>query len=116
MTLVQNHLQQLSGNRYWFFILAALFLAACSPKIRPVTQKPEAPEEVAKTDKPAVKFEQASISLLVPFRLNEIKLKTATKAEVERAAMAIDFYQGFKLGIDSAAATGQNSKLKVFDI
>lgn len=115
MTLVQNPLQQLSGNRYWFFILAALFLAACSPKIKPVTQKPEVPKEVAKTEKPAVKFEQASISLLVPFRLNEVKLKTATKADVEKAAMAIDFYQGFKLGIDSAAATGQNFKLKVFD-
>lgn len=115
MTLVQNHLRQLSGNRYWFLILAALFLAACSPKIKPVTQKPEVPKEVAKTEKTAVKFEQASISLLVPFRLNEIKLKTATKADVEKAAMAIDFYQGFKLGIDSAAATGQNFKLKVFD-
>jgi hypothetical protein len=115
MTLVQNHQQQLSGNRYWIFMLSVLFLSACSPKIRPESKKPEAPKEVAESEKPAAKFEQTSISLLAPFRLNEIKLKTATKAEVEKAAMAIDFYQGFKLGIDSAAASGQNFKLKVYD-
>ena len=115
MTLAQNHLQQLSGNKYWILVLTVLFLSACSPKIKPVAKKPEAPTEVTKPERPAPKFEQANISLLAPFRLNEIKLKTATKAEVEKAAMAIDFYQGFKLGVDSAAASGQNFKLKVFD-
>ncbi|ACU03215.1 ABC transporter substrate-binding protein [Pedobacter heparinus] len=115
MTLAQNHQLLLSGNKYWILILSVLFLSACSPKIRTESKQPEVPKEVPKTEKPAAKFEQASISLLAPFRLNEIRLKTATKAEVERAAMAIDFYQGFKLGIDSAAASGQNFKLKVYD-
>jgi len=115
MILAQNHQPQLSGNKYWIIILSALLLSACSPKIKPVTKKPEPPKQVEKIEKPAEKFKQANISLLVPFRLNEIKLKTATKAEVEKAAMAIDFYQGFKLGVDSAAALGQNFKLKVYD-
>lgn len=115
MTLAQNHQQQLSGNKYWILALLVLILSACSPKIRTESKKPEVPREVPKTTKPAVRFEQASISLLAPFRLNEIRLKSATKAEVEKAAMAIDFYQGFKLGIDSAAASGQNFKLKVYD-
>lgn len=115
MILVQNPLQQLSGNKYWIIALSALFLSACSPKIRTETKKPETPKKVEKIEKPAAKVKQATISLLAPFRLNEIKLKTATKAEVEKAAIAIDFYQGFKLGVDSAAASGQNFKLKVYD-
>lgn len=115
MILVQNHQPLLSGNKYWIIILSVLLLSACSPRTRPVGKKPEPPKIIGKTEKPALKLKQANISLLVPFRLNEINLKTATKAEVEKAAMAIDFYQGFKLGIDSAAALGQNFQLKVFD-
>jgi hypothetical protein len=115
MILVQNPLLQLSGNKYWIIVLSALFLSACSPKIRPETKKPETPKKVEKIEKPALKVKQATISLLVPFRLDEIKLKSATKADVEKAAIAIDFYQGFKLGVDSAAAAGQNFKLKVYD-
>ncbi|TKC61413.1 amino acid ABC transporter substrate-binding protein [Pedobacter hiemivivus] len=115
MILVQNPLLQLSGNKYWIIVLSALFLSACSPKIRPETKKTETPKKVEKIEKPALKVKQATISLLVPFRLDEIKLKSATKADVEKAAIAIDFYQGFKLGVDSAAAAGQNFKLKVYD-
>jgi hypothetical protein len=115
MILVQNHQPQLSGNKYWIIILSALLFSACSPKIRPETKQPETPKQVEKKEKPAEKFKQANISLLVPFKLNEINLKTVTKSEVEKAAMAIDFYQGFKLGVDSAASNGQNFKLKVYD-
>ena len=105
MILVQNPLLQLSGNKYWIIVLSALFLSACSPKIRPETKKPETPKKVEKIEKPALKVKQATISLLVPFRLDEIKLKSATKSDVEKADIAIDFYHGFKLGVDSAAAS-----------
>lgn len=115
MTLVQNHQRPLSGNRYWLVCMAGILLSACSPKIKPVTKKPETPKETKPVEKAAARFTEANIALLVPFRLNEIKLKTAAKSDVEKAAMAIDFYQGFQLGIDSAAAKGQNFKLKVYD-
>ncbi len=118
MILVQNHLLPLSGNKNWVLILTVLLFSACSPKIRPpvIGPKPEKPKVVEQTTKPvSKKFKQANIALLVPFRLNEINLKTATKADVEKAAMAIDFYQGFKLGVDSAAASGQDFKLMVYD-
>jgi len=116
MTLVQNHQLPLSGNKYWLICMVGILLSACSPKIKPVTKKPEVPKEVKVPEKTVSRFSEANIALLVPFRLNEIKLKTAVKADVEKAAMAIDFYQGFKLGVDSAAAVaGQNFKLKVFD-
>lgn len=115
MILVQNHQPLLSGSKYCLFLLFVLLLSACSPKIKNVIKKPEPPAVVEKTIKPALLLKQATISLLVPFRLNQINLKTATKAEVEKAAMAIDFYQGFKLGVDSAAELGQDFKLMVFD-
>ncbi|WP_421938668.1 ABC transporter substrate-binding protein [Pedobacter sp.] len=102
--------------KYWFLVLGCVFLAACSPKIR--TPKPESkPTEKEKVaeKKPVKRFSQANISLLVPFKLNEVNLKTATKADIEKFAMPIDFYQGFKLGIDSVAASGLNFKLNVFD-
>jgi len=105
-------------NGYWILLLFTLVLGACSPKIRtpkPPTSKPVEKEKPEEKKKPVKKFTQASISLLAPFRLDEINLKTATKADVEKYAMPIDFYQGFKLGIDSAAASGLNFKLNVFD-
>lgn len=92
-------------------------LGACSPKTRPVKKEVAKPvvKEKPIEKKVIKKFSQAKISLLVPFRLNEINLKTATKAEIEKYAMPIDFYQGFKLGIDSASTSGLNFKLNVFD-
>ncbi len=102
--------------KYFIFIFT-VFAAACSPKVRPVVvNKPVVnnpkPETVAK---PVKKFTEASVSLLVPFKLNRISLKTATKAQLENADMAIDFYQGVKMGIDSASSLGLNFKLNVFD-
>ena len=103
---------------YYKLLMAFLILtfAACSPKVNTTVKKPEKVEDkVVKTDKAAKKFTAADISLLVPFKLNQINLKTATKTQIQRTDMAIDFYQGVKLGIDSAAATGLNFKLNVFD-
>jgi len=102
---------------YGLPVLLMLVLSACSPKVRtpkPETSKPAEKEKPA-DKKPIKKFTQASVSLLVPFKLDELNLKTATKADIEKYAMPIDFYQGFKLGLDSAAAQGLNFKLNVFD-
>lgn len=104
-------------TKYFKLIGALLILlaAACSPKVNNTVKKPGAETNVAKAEKPVKKFTQADIALLIPFKLNEINLKTATKAQLDRANMAIDFYQGVKLGIDSATALGLNFKLDVFD-
>ncbi|NTE02982.1 amino acid ABC transporter substrate-binding protein [Agrobacterium tumefaciens] len=106
----------LKGN-YWFLILFALLFAACSPKVRTSKKDTAKQKEKEKLEekKPVKKFSQANVSLLVPFKLDELNLKTATKADVEKFAMPIDFYQGFKLGLDSAASSGLNFKLNVFD-
>ncbi|MCX2572905.1 ABC transporter substrate-binding protein [Pedobacter sandarakinus] len=103
---------------YWLLVSMIIMLSACSPKTltpkKPTVPKPIEKEQPAEK-KPVKKFSQANISLLVPFQLDEINLKTATKSDIEKFAMPIDFYQGFKLGIDSAAASGLNFKLNVFD-
>lgn len=116
MTLVQNHQQQLSGNKFWCIIFMSCFLMACSPKVttRKAPQKDAGaqPAAVVKTEK---KFTDASIALLIPFNLNTTNIQSGTKAEMEKSVMAIDFYQGFKMGVDSAAASGLNFRLKVLD-
>jgi hypothetical protein len=97
-------------------VLICLAVYACSPKVKPVVNKPVVPKnEPQNVAKPVKKFTEASISLMLPFKLNQLNLKTATKAQVENADMAIDFYQGVKMGIDSASNLGLNFKLNVFD-
>lgn len=97
-------------------LVAAAILVGCSPKITSTPAKPtQKLETKSKDEKPAKRFTEAKISLLIPFKLDQINLKTATKAQLERADMAIDFYQGVLLGLDSAAATGLNFKVDVFD-
>lgn len=96
----------------WLLLLAMVM--ACSPKMRTVVNVPKKqPETIPILS--SNKFAEANISLLIPFRLNHFNLKTATKAQMEKANLAIDFYQGVKFGFDSAAAFGLNFKLNVFD-
>ncbi|MES2455562.1 MAG: amino acid ABC transporter substrate-binding protein [Bacteroidota bacterium] len=118
MILAQNPLPRLSGSKYYLGLLLGLFLFACSPKVRKQTET-KIPDQISTNEKPvekpAAKFSQARIALLVPFHLSEVNLKTATRTEVEKSAMAIDFYQGFKMGLDSASGSGLNFALSVYD-
>lgn len=108
----------------FIFSSMAMLFTGCSSKItrtkKPTTTieaKPvEQPNKADKDSKPTKqRFTEAGISLLLPFKLNDINLKTASKEEVEKHAMPIDFYQGFKLGIDSASTFGLNFRLNIFD-
>ncbi|WAC40360.1 ABC transporter substrate-binding protein [Pedobacter sp. SL55] len=112
MILVRNRQQLLSGNKLLAVLTFIAVLASCSPKItKPVVKTPAKPVE----QKTAAKFTQGNISVFVPFQLNKFNLKTVTKAQIGKADMALDFYQGLMLGIDSAANTGLNFKVNVFD-
>ncbi len=104
------------NKHFKLLLFSILVLAACSPKvIQPVVKPAVEPKIEPKLVQPVKNFTEASISLLIPFKLNQLNLGNATKAQLERADMAIDFYQGVKLGVDSAAAMGLNFKLNVFD-
>jgi len=114
MILVRNRQLQLNGNKLLGLLALALIalLASCSPKItKPVVKTPAKPVE----QKDAVRFTQGNISVFIPFQLNKFNLRNVTKAQISKADMAVDFYQGLMLGIDSAANSGLNFKVNVFD-
>lgn len=119
-------------------LLPALFFVACSPKIRPVANVPrdnsaaenkavkEAQEKAAvkKADslkavaeKPVVKTARIpSIALLLPFHLDQLDPNNNFSGQnLVKTDIAIDFYEGFKLALDSLSASGQSFKLSVFD-
>lgn len=117
MILVLNRRRRLSGNRFLILVLVIL-LGSCSKKIVPVStpsQKPE-PEKDLSVKKEELKAVAVhSVALLLPFHLDQINPKTADRKSIRKADLAIDFYQGFKLALDSLSAEGYNYKLQVFD-
>lgn len=135
MTSVQNHQRQLSGNntlitkRNLFFALAvALGVSSCTPKVAvlrsPDYTKTEANTSPHKTDdesnvhnntKKGNKFNQRNIALLLPFQLNQIAKDALVDGDVKRSALALDFYQGFELGLEELAKKGASFNLNVLD-
>ena len=132
MTLVRNHRLPLSGNKYKLLILSAMFLAAaCSPKIRPVAtstkSQPVVPPAKAiekPVNKPTAKIpppvqqsqKVSSIAMLLPLNLDNLNPGGKySKADMQKANMGIEYYQGFKLALDSLTANGYNYRLQLFD-
>ncbi|NEU08140.1 amino acid ABC transporter substrate-binding protein [Flavihumibacter sp. R14] len=117
MILVPNHRPLLNGNKILLVLILAV-LASCAKRTRPVVSLP--PKETEKKEVP-VKKEEAkavvthSIALILPFHLDQINPRNADLKTVRKADLAIDFYQGFKLALDSLSAEGNNYKLQVFD-
>lgn len=118
MISVQNHPLQLSGNKIWSLLFICYCLSACSA--RTITGKSPKKTTATQTEKSGEKaekrFTEANIALLLPFNLPEKQnLKSLSQAGIEKHAMALDYYQGFKMGLDSAAATGLNFHVNVVD-
>lgn len=121
MISVRNHLPPSSGNKWLVVLAIALLAGACSPKVRPVaappkteTEKPENKPEPP-VSKPAA-ARQSSIALLLPFGLDHLNAgATYTDVSLRQANISLDFYQGFKLALDSLTSYGYNYKLRVFD-
>ncbi|MBS1527749.1 MAG: hypothetical protein JST19_19045, partial [Bacteroidetes bacterium] len=110
-----------SGNNWLLLALIALMAAACSPKVRTVatkekTNQPAAKKEAEKiAEKPTVP-QQASIAMLLPFDLDNLNAGGQyTASSLSSANLSLDYYQGFKLALDSLAAKGYNFKLQLFD-
>lgn len=122
MISAQNRLPQLSGNKWPLIGLFALLLAGCGPKLNPVTVPVKKTDTVA-TAKPADKVVKAAepgfrpaIALVLPFNLDKVNLSPAAGREgVVKADLAADYYEGFRLALDSLTASGLNFKLNVFD-
>ncbi|OAQ40801.1 hypothetical protein A5893_07650 [Pedobacter psychrophilus] len=118
--------------RIVIILAIGMFLGACSPKTTPVQKKPipsETPDiprqENPKTEKPIeekpkiIKEEKPEmvISMILPFDLYNFNYKTASLNDLDKAEIAIDIFQGFKMGIDSVAKNNGNInfKLQIFD-
>jgi hypothetical protein len=110
----------LSGNKWLLFVCAALLLAACSPKVRPVSAPAKNEPAVVKKEaekaleKKAEASQVSSIAMLLPFNLDNLKGQF-TASSLSNANLSLDYYQGFKLALDSLTAKGYNYKLQVFD-
>ena len=117
MISAQNHQPLLSGNKWLLYLWITLVAAACSPKLQPV-QAPVKPAEkpVVKVPEPPVKAvsKVATIALLLPFELDYLKTGYSTSA-LKQANIAVDYYQGFKMALDSLTAQGYNYRLLVYD-
>lgn len=125
MILVQNLRLPSNGSKYLAGLAVLLFLAGCTPKVRVLrgpgskvppkaevpVEKDEAEAETVETEKVDVK----NIALLLPFELDKANQHAPSAADIKRSALALDFYQGFKLGLDALATEGTNFKLNVLD-
>jgi ABC-type branched-subunit amino acid transport system substrate-binding protein len=124
MTSVPNRLPLLSGNRWFLFFIIALISAACSPKLQPVAVQPikKEPEKPAINNQVVKKAEVPpapkvpTISLLLPFGLEHLAPGSAyTYVSLKKADIAVDYYQGFMLALDSLSSQGYNYRLRVLD-
>lgn len=136
MISVQNHQRRLSGNKIALAVALALSLASCTTKKTGVLRSPSSKGEqgtvsnssgktAAEQAEDAKKLEaakasenlknQKSIALLLPFQLNRIAGMRPTAEDVKRSALALDFYQGFQLGLEELGEKGSKFSLKVID-
>lgn len=124
MILVPNHQRRLSGSKLLLVTAFLLFISGCTPRFsrpKPPTQAPdveelpveEVPEEEEEIEVPFSTENQ--IALLLPFQLAEGNNVEPSNNEIQRAALALDFYQGFKMGLDALAERGSDFQLNVLD-
>ena len=138
MTSVQNHQQLLSGNNklkksYLIYAVSLLLgVSACAPKSG-VLRAPSNPgqvsttatdgakkaEEQAAAEKAAERDKksasQRNIALLLPFQLDLIGSEGIQENDIKRSALALDFYQGFQLGLNELTKNSDSFGLKVID-
>lgn len=125
MISVQNLQLQSNGSNFWLKLVSFLFLigmvTSCVPRSQVV--KPDGGPVILEPTKPSVEVteeaqpvrEQYEIALMLPFQLNRSTGQNPTSTDLERAELALDFYQGFKLGLEKQTSQGTDFKLEVLD-
>lgn len=122
MILVQNPLRRLSGSKLFFLLASLSLVIGCKPKVR-VLQAPDRAEtpDVKDVDDKRIDEDKApdarlyqDIALLLPFQLDKAR-NVPSNADIKRAALALDFYQGFQLGLNAVAKRGIDFRLNVVD-
>lgn len=104
----------------WWGILVLFSVVSCIPRggvVQPSSEpaprvEEETPEEVVEEESIAPIVHE--VALLLPFQLNNSGAAPSS-SDVQRAALALDFYQGFKLGLERRTSEGAHFKLNVLD-
>ncbi len=104
MISVQNLLQQLSGNKK--IILSVFFLFQCHFLFAQL----ESNGSIGQAG------EEINISLLLPFQFQNLDPNTIlNQKDFDRSNLAIDYYRGFYLALDSLKKLGVHIQLQVYD-
>lgn len=116
MISVQSRRQLSSGNKCFLAAVFFALLSACSPKVAPPVRHPDKPGETPGLGQKPLELKPRvnSIALILPF-YSDTFTPQATLKDVSRSALAIDYYQGFKLALDSLVKLGYHFRLEVFD-
>ncbi|MEJ5053802.1 ABC transporter substrate-binding protein [Sphingobacterium sp. MYb382] len=138
MISVQNHQQRLSGNKLLVALSMLLAMGACSPKTTGVLRAPghvggqtgqtQDDNKVLSSTEVAAEKERKEaeamlekrrnhngIALVLPFQLDKLDPNNLSKNDVTRSSLALDFYQGFQLGLDEVAKRSKSFVLDVID-
>lgn len=95
MTLAQNLLQLLSGSKKKFISLFVLCLLLNTSFAKDKAYK---------------------IALILPFNFHQLDVETAISQDAfKNSNLAIDYYRGFKLALDSLSNNGYTIECRVFD-
>src|SRR5690606_12410527 len=75
------------------------------------------PEVVVDVEEEVEEIEEfvPKIALLLPFQLNRSTGTNPTDADLKRAELALDFFQGFEMGLKRIAGLGLSIDLEVLD-
>ncbi|MFD2554634.1 ABC transporter substrate-binding protein [Sphingobacterium tabacisoli] len=141
-TSVQNHQQPLSGSKklrnssLLIALALALGVSSCTPKVgvlrapdykgnvgnnssKPgdTNKTPDGSSETGESAKENAtkRFMGRNISLVLPFQLDQISENALAEKDIKRAALALDYYQGFQLGLEELAKKGADFNLNVLD-
>lgn len=144
MILVQNLLRPLSGNKKYFSkvavfgLLFSVGVSSCAPKKVGALRSPdfkgtvstetEGSKSQTSGEEESGKGESVSnaisgraatvgrsVSLVLPFQLNQIATTSINTEDVKRSALALDFYQGFQFGLEELATKGIDFFIDVKD-
>jgi hypothetical protein len=120
MISARNHPPLLSGNRWLLSVCITLLATACTPKVRTAPTPAKEEKLVVKTEAPKAEVKPAhaekisSIAMLLPFDLDNL-YAGYTPSALASANLSLDYYQGFKLALDSLTGKGYNYKLLLYD-
>lgn len=114
-------------NTFLYLLIVFMGVSACTPKVgtlrspdykgdvgagktEHVTDDKEKVEDVE-----SKRFAGSNIALVLPFQLDQISTTSVLEADIKRSALALDFYQGFQMGLEESSKNSAEFYLNVLD-